>query len=209
MSAQGDERERAAFTNEAVSADSLPAHADLELEKVSPRFSVYAASASALTWGAGAALLWALPIPAGVAVVGAPWAPWALLLIGALSSALAWIDGRRRAFAMREHDLVYERGLVVRKTVIVPVPRIQHIETTSGPLERRFGLERLTCFTAGGVSADLVIRGLEAARAKQVRDYVLRRIEARGVADRNDQAETETDVLSAADSDADEGPRGG
>jgi uncharacterized protein len=159
--------------------DSLPAHEQVRLEPVSPRYALRAALLQLAGWVAAAALAWRLPIPEGAPFFGSPALPWALLALAAVASSLAWIDGRRRAFALREHDLIYARGLLVHQTVIVPVVRIQHIESASGPLERALGLERLTCFTAGGLSADLVVRGLERARAARVRDFVLSRIRER------------------------------
>jgi uncharacterized protein len=179
MSEQPEHVDEAAFANEQVPLASLPAHEQVALEPISSRYALRAALGQLVGWGVAAAAAWLLPIPEGVRFLGSPALPWLLLAIAALASSLAWLDGRRRAFALREHDLIYARGLAVRQTVIVPVVRIQHIESASGPIERALGLERLTCFTAGGLSADLVIRGLDQARAERVRDFVLRRIQAR------------------------------
>ena len=77
--------------------------------------------------------------------------------------------------AMREHDIAYCSGLFWRKTVMLAFNRIQHIEVSSGPLQRRFGLASLKFFTAGGSSVDLKIDGLKRGRAEQLREYILQR----------------------------------
>jgi hypothetical protein len=89
---------------------------------------------------------------------------------------LDWIDARTRGWALREHDLVYSYGVLWRHTVIVPFARIQHVESSSGPLERRFGLMRFKCFTAGGSRADLTVKGLSVSSAQQARHYLLEQI---------------------------------
>ncbi|MFW5927042.1 MAG: PH domain-containing protein, partial [Wenzhouxiangella sp.] len=66
--------------------------------------------------------------------------------------------------------------VVWRKTVIVPFARIQHVEAVHGPLERYLGLMRLKCFTAGGMSADLTVKGLDRNDARRVRQYLLEQI---------------------------------
>lgn len=166
------------FANRPVRAEDLPGHAEAPLEPVSPRFAAHRAIVQVAGWAAAAAALWLLPIPREVAIAGAPWAPAALTLLAALAGIWAWMDARRRALGIRERDLIYARGLLVRKTALIPLARIQHVETASGPLERVFGLERLTCFTAGGLGGDVIIRGLERERARRVRHFVLAGIDA-------------------------------
>jgi len=85
-----------------------------------------------------------------------------------------------RAIAVREHDIAYRSGLFFRKTVILACNRVQHIEVSSGPLQRRFGLVSLKFFTAGGSSVDLKVDGLMRDRAEQLRAYILDRSASRG-----------------------------
>ncbi len=176
------------FSNEPVPAEAIFPHADVDLEPISARYAVYAFTYQIASWVGAAALLWLLPIPADVPIAGAAWGPGLVAGVGLLAATWAWVDGRRRAFKLREQDILYARGLLVRRLAIVPITRIQHVETASGPLERWFSLERLTCFTAGGLSEDVVIRSLESGRAQAVRDYVLARIEARTETDARDGA---------------------
>lgn len=166
----------AGFSNEAVASDTLPDFRAVELEAVSARFAPYATLSSALFW----------LLLIGVTVVGPrlpmvdielpAWLPVipvaALLWFG----GIAWLDARRRGWALREHDLIYRSGLIWRRTAILPFARIQHVETASGPLERAFGLMRVKCYTAGGMAADLSVEGLERDSARRVRQHLLEQI---------------------------------
>lgn len=107
------------------------------------------------------------------------WRAWLVAGVAgcaALGVGLAWCEARRRGYALREHDIVQRRGLLVRRLQALPLVRLQHIETRSNPLERCFGLVRLACFTAGGRGADLLIEGLPAAQAELLKQQLLDRL---------------------------------
>lgn len=94
-----------------------------------------------------------------------------------LPAAAVWvrIAVRRKGYALREHDILYHTGVLWQRVTAIPFNRVQHVETTSGILERLFGLASLVVFTAGGSGGDLRIRGLEACAADRLRDYILGR----------------------------------
>ena len=171
------------FRNEPVDPANLPAWEEVALTPIAPRY----ARCRLLTvtgWGAVAAAALALfPPPEALPLVGDPRAALGVFGAGLRAGGLAWAEARRRAWGLREHDLIHRSGLVVRTTVIVPLARVQHVESISGPLERAFGLVRLACYTAGGLSTDLVVAGLERDTAERVRRYLLGRIRALDDAD--------------------------
>ena len=78
-------------------------------------------------------------------------------------------------YAVREHDLLVQSGVIFRRWSSIPHERIQHVDTRQGPLERIFGLSRLLVFTAAGMSADGSIPGLATADAERLRDQLSRR----------------------------------
>ncbi|MEE4331378.1 MAG: PH domain-containing protein [Wenzhouxiangella sp.] len=164
------------FSNRPIAADSLPDFREAGLNRVVPAYLKHKVATTVGFWGlfAVAALLSNL-LPAvdlgesGYFVAGA-----AVIML--LSLLHARFDARHRGWALREHDLIYQSGVVFRKQVILPFARIQHVETLSGPVERYFDLMRVKCFTAGGASADLVVEGLTTATAGQVRQYLLEQI---------------------------------
>lgn len=164
------------FSNASVAVADLPRMTDVEFTPVSSRYPVYRLVGHAIFWG--------LVIPASMiaSVLGFEFVivyfagPMILLVPAGLIAVLSYFEARRRAYALREHDLMYRSGLIFHKTVVLPLSRVQHVESTSGPVERAFDLMRVTCFTAGGQQADLVVKGLRSDDAERVRRYLLRQI---------------------------------
>lgn len=159
-----------------IDPHELAAAEPLRLTPVAPSYARYRLVSLTLRWLVVGAVVW-LSIPARLPhePMLAFW-PLALLALALLHLACAWREAGSRAWGLRDHDLLYASGLIQRRLTIVPCNRIQHVETASGPLERRFGLLRVTCFTAGGLSADLVVQGLAKDDAERVRQYLLGRI---------------------------------
>lgn len=91
--------------------------------------------------------------------------------------AMLWPALRYQHFkySVREHDLLVERGVLVRRKSSIPHNRIQHVDTRQGPIERLFGLSSLAVYTASGMSADGSIPGLASDQAEAIRDELARR----------------------------------
>lgn len=168
------------MVNEPVAPDALPDFRRVPLNPVAPAYLPVSLI------GTGA--FWLVVLLAALIAPRLPWADfppawwqWAgVLVLAGLSGGYAVLDARRRGWALRGHDLIYRYGVIWHKTVIVPFARIQHVEAVSGPIERRFKLMRLKCFTAGGAGADLTVEGLSQADARRVRQYLLEQIRDSG-----------------------------
>jgi len=104
-----------------------------------------------------------------VALVASAWMVFLLVWTSVMPS-LAW---SRWAYAVREHDLIVHRGVLVRATTAVPRSRIQHVDTRQGPIEQIFGLVRVTVSTASGGGADAEIPGLRPEEAEALRDMLV------------------------------------
>jgi uncharacterized protein len=106
----------------------------------------------------------------GVAV-GIGWVLFQLLM------AAVWpaLEFRNFRFAVREHDLLVQSGVLFRRWSVIPLGRIQHLDTRQGLLERALGLVRLHVYTAAGMSADGSIPGLDRQEAEALRDELARR----------------------------------
>lgn len=111
-------------------------------------------------------------IPARPAI--AIWSMWAIVLF----ASLAWpmISVPKRGYVIRDRDILFKKGVIWRSVTAIPFNRIQHVETSNTPLDRKFGLATLQLFTAGGSSGDLKIDGLAADTAEQLRIYILRKV---------------------------------
>lgn len=113
--------------------------------------------------------------------VGRTAALLALVATGvALTLSLVSVQRRFRAwgYAEREDDLLVRRGVLVRRTSVVPYGRMQYVDVAAGPLDRRFGLATLVLHTAA-VHTDARVPGLPAQEAARLRDRLAALGEAR------------------------------
>lgn len=120
---------------------------------------------AALLPGTLAGPVWALPalVPLGLAVWG-----W-----GALGR-----NWRSWRYTERADDLLIARGVMWREVTVVPYGRMQLVEVTTGPLERRYRLARLQLHTAAATT-DATIPGLVPEEAERLRDRLTELGEAR------------------------------
>jgi membrane protein YdbS with pleckstrin-like domain len=90
----------------------------------------------------------------------------------------AWplISVPKKAYAVRDRDIIYKSGVFWRTVTAIPFNRIQHVEKSSTPLDRRFRVATLQLFTAGGTGGDLKIHGLSAKTAEKLRFFILEKI---------------------------------
>ena len=106
----------------------------------------------------------------------------AVAVAGVVLTGLALSAVHRRwlawGYAERDEDLLVRRGVLVRRTSVVPYGRMQYVDVTGGPLDRRLGLARVTLHTAAAAS-DASIPGLPAAEATRLRDRLAALGEAR------------------------------
>ena len=194
--------ESRSWTNQAIAPDELPDYRQVTLHPVARRYLPYALLTTAGFWFVLLGLALGVPRLPFVEFDPGPWVAGGVLLAAIWFSLLAWLDARRRGWALREHDLIYRSGVIWRRTAIVPFARIQHVETASGPIERLFGLMRVKCFTAGGMTADLSVEGLDGEAARRVRQYLLEQIRdgdgetatARADADASGESSSEHDA---------------
>ena len=82
----------------------------------------------------------------------------------------------RIGFAVRDRDILYKSGVFWHTVTVVPFNRIQHVEKSSTPLDRRFGVATLQLFTAGGSGGDLNIHGLSADDAENLRVFIIEKV---------------------------------
>jgi membrane protein YdbS with pleckstrin-like domain len=101
------------------------------------------------------------------------WAYAAILVITLWNFIYHYLADPLKQYALREHDLNYQSGLIFRSLVSQPILRIQHIEIKRGPIERKAGLATLQVFSAGGVSHTFNIPGLEYDKAVSLRQFIL------------------------------------
>lgn len=106
----------------------------------------------------------------------------AALVLTAVVTGLLLLAVERRyaawAYLEREDDLIVRRGVLVRRTSVVPYGRMQYVDVTAGPIARRYGLATVTMHTAAAAT-DAVIPGLREDEAGRLRDRLAALGEAR------------------------------
>ncbi|MFE9253863.1 PH domain-containing protein [Streptomyces sp. NPDC006879] len=113
-------------------------------------------------------------------LLGPGWALVALVPLAFASWAwgLAARNWRSWGYAERSDDLLIRRGVMWREETVVPYGRMQLVEVTSGPVERRFGLATVQLHTAAAAT-DATIPGLLPMEAERLRDRLSELGEAR------------------------------
>jgi membrane protein YdbS with pleckstrin-like domain len=121
---------------------------------------------------------------AGLAVLGwtvATWLAVAVVVVGILALAWGWVvvgrSVRSWGYAERAEDLLVTRGVLNKQLVVVPYGRMQFVDVSAGPLDRRFGLATVQLHTAAAAT-DAQIPGLVPAEAARLRDRLAARGEA-------------------------------
>ena len=76
---------------------------------------------------------------------------------------------RQWRYEIREEEVDLQHGVLVKTRQLVPMSRIQHVDTRRGPLQQRFGLASVVFFTAAG-SMEIPALSLDDAHA--VRDRI-------------------------------------
>src|SRR5688572_19209562 len=123
----------------------------------------------------------ALAVPPTIAVL--VWevlglVPRGLVFVPVLA-LLAWFIVRAplrryaaRGYSVADDRLRVVRGLLWRKDTVVPFGRVQHIDVTRSPIERKYGLATLVVHTAGTHNASVSLPGLGEADALTLREAI-------------------------------------
>jgi uncharacterized protein len=75
----------------------------------------------------------------------------AVLVLGGLVVGVApGLRWRMWRYEIRPDEIDLQRGILWIDCTLVPLARIQHVDTRQGPLQRRFGLSTVVFYTAAG-----------------------------------------------------------
>jgi membrane protein YdbS with pleckstrin-like domain len=111
----------------------------------------------------------------------ASWLVVVVLVLGLAAVGWGWVvvgrTVRSWGYAERAEDLLVTSGVLNRQLVVVPYGRMQFVDVTAGPLDRRFGLATVQLHTAAAAT-DAQIPGLVPAEAARLRDRLAARGEA-------------------------------
>ncbi|MBU9711331.1 PH domain-containing protein [Evansella tamaricis] len=93
-----------------------------------------------------------------------------VLLIGYFKIFLVpKLQWEKWSYEIYENEVELMYGILVVRRVIIPMIRVQHVDTKQGPILRHYGLSTVTISTAATVHE---IPGLEEEKADELRDYI-------------------------------------
>ena len=105
-----------------------------------------------------------------------PWGWAAAVPVAATVAWIAWNAGpgaslrwRWWRWSVERDEIDLAHGWLTRTRTVIPMARIQHVDTTTGPVERRLGLATVVLYTAAGAN---VIPALSQDEAAAVREQI-------------------------------------
>lgn len=166
------------FTNSEIDISSLPAAENAELKPINKKYLTLLR----IEWLITSLVLGAIAIALITLIPHIRnyyW--WLIIAAGVLFIVALYFFVQEKSFpfisySVRDHDVIFRRGWLVRTTKVCPYNRIQNCSLHTGPLERKFGLASLTLFTAGSDGADLKIPGLTQDEAETLRQFILSKL---------------------------------
>ncbi|WP_228768449.1 PH domain-containing protein [Shewanella sp. TC10] len=94
-------------------------------------------------------------------------------LFGFIAVYLIFKAAKNLCYGVLEHELVVRKGLWWISTTTLPFTRLQHVSLSQNPLQRRFSLATLKCFSAGSGAAEIYLPGLLFNTAEHLRQHLL------------------------------------
>ena len=113
-----------------------------------------------------------------IADEGLTWlrfAAWLTLALFAAWHAYRWppLAYAHTSYRVDNQGIEIRKGVYWRVVINVPRSRVQHIDVSQGPIERKYGLGTLVIYTAGTDHAKVELEGLEHGRALRIRQHLL------------------------------------
>lgn len=171
-----DSLSKASFENAQLDIDSLPRHGEVEFSSLNPKYLVklnIITTAGALIFLGGFIAAFALLENYRGLL---PFLAILFLLLFFLSYYRNFQLQKRNGYALRERDIIFQRGFIYKKTTVVPFNRVQHVSIGRDLLDKLFGISTLQVFTAGGSGSDIRIPGLHPKVTNNLKEEISKRI---------------------------------
>lgn len=122
-------------------------------------------------------LMWFIPagVYMGIMLNNMDWLLFSAIMIVSLSlyllTVLVWpkLRWRRWKYDVSDREIDMLRGIIFQKRTLVPINRVQHVDTRHGPVYRKFGLSSVTISTAATTHE---IPALDNATADDLRNTI-------------------------------------
>lgn len=147
------------------------------MEEPAKRISRKALKVWRIAGAIGSAVLWLFIIGVSAIIVIKQWPLWILaVLVGAglleVLAAVVILPGvrwKRWKYEVREQEIELQRGVFIIRRTLIPMIRVQHVDTEQGPLLRRYGLGTVKVSTAAMIHE---IPAVEIEEAEELRKVI-------------------------------------
>ena len=169
------------FENAEIALDDLPRIDTIDWQQMDPKYARRKMTEGAIAFASVLFGIAALHTILSIALAGENpgnlgWLWLVPFIVGIPGLAWPFVSVPKQGYAIRDKDIVYKSGVFWRTVTAIPFNRVQHVEKSSTPLDRRFHLATLQVFTAGGSGGDLKIHGLSTKTAEKLRTFILNRV---------------------------------
>lgn len=109
-----------------------------------------------ISGGISSVFWWILPVIYGFIALGGGVPKWGTAALAALvilntimqASLIPYIRWKRWRYEISEHEIYIKFGIFIITRTLIPVNRIQHVDTRQGPIYKSFNLSSVTITTA-------------------------------------------------------------
>ncbi|NRT12656.1 PH domain-containing protein [Flavobacterium sp. 14A] len=165
------------FTNDVLAIEQLPKYESVVLNTLDSKYTTVVGIAILMTIVSAAAGLATVLYFNPELLLFATQLVIAFTVVAFLFALLSFIGVKKKAYAFREHDVIYQHGIISTTTIVIPYNRVQHVALHEGFVARFFGLARVDIFTAGGSSSDIIIPGIAKEQAEDIKQLLMGKIQ--------------------------------
>lgn len=166
------------FTNETIDTKQLPRYESVELTSLHKNYWKVLLINNAIIFSIIAIVMIFLWMNIEDSQEYSPFLVFGIfLVIVNVSFFLNRISFKKKAYAFRNHDVIYRSGLIATNTMVIPYNRVQHVALHEGFLSRYFGLAKVEIFTAGGSASDIEIPGIAKEEAENIKQLLMGEIQ--------------------------------
>jgi membrane protein YdbS with pleckstrin-like domain len=102
------------------------------------------------------------------------WIPIIFIVLGVIFTYLniflfPFLSWRQWRYEVHEEEIELQEGFIIRRNTLIPMVRVQHVDTVQGPLLRKYHLASVIVHTAATVHE---IPALEENEAEELRFFI-------------------------------------
>src|SRR5690554_1367052 len=163
------------FENQTIDYNHLPKYEEVVLKPIHPEYKKIVFLDALLTLIVGLGISVAIYfIVDDDTVYTYFYISFVIALLIAVYNLLAY---KKKCYAFRQHDVLYQKGLISTTTSIVPYLRLQHVVIKQGWYAKRLNLAKLQLHTAANDNVDITIPGLTLEEAERWKSFLLNRLQ--------------------------------